>query len=356
MPSIKSTGARIKKNLSLKAFNKKAYLSLLFSFFIFPTVTTTLNQNNEYLMSGEKKDSINSQNLDLLSPSFIPSSEGPIGGPSDIVTDDDNALVANISPITDVESEKIFSASNKDISIYTVREGDTIGAIAEMFDVSPNTIRWANDIEVKGSIKPGQELIILPISGVKHKVAKGETIESISKKFGGDSREIRLFNGIEDGEMLVAGTELIIPDGELVSEKTSKPKTSKIGGSKETTNGYYIRPVKGVKTQGSHGRYKGIDIGARIGTPVWAMADGTVIISKSPSGWNGGYGGMIVISHSNGTQTLYAHLSRIDVKQGQKVTRGSVIGAVGNTGRSTGPHLHFEIRGGNGAAVAAKMY
>ncbi len=99
-----------------------------------------------------------------------------------------------------------------------------------------------------------------------------------------------------------------------------------------------------MRTQGIHG-YNGVDLGASVGAPVRAAAGGTVMLSRS-GGYNGGYGNYIVIKHPNGSQTLYAHLSSNAVAAGQVVTQGQTIGAVGNTGRSTGPHLHFEVRGG----------
>jgi murein DD-endopeptidase MepM/ murein hydrolase activator NlpD len=105
-----------------------------------------------------------------------------------------------------------------------------------------------------------------------------------------------------------------------------------------------MRPLTGgIKTQGIHG-YNGVDIGASTGTPILAAAGGEVIISRA-EGWNGGYGIYVVIRHDNGTQTLYAHMSQDIVSVGQRVSQGEVIGYVGNTGRSSGPHLHFEIRG-----------
>ena len=108
--------------------------------------------------------------------------------------------------------------------------------------------------------------------------------------------------------------------------------------------GYYIRPIAGgVKMQGLHG-YNAIDIGTPVGTTLHAAASGVVIIARS-SGWNGGYGSYIVISHYNGTQTVYGHLSHVFVNAGDTVTQGQVIGLTGNTGHSTGPHLHFEVRG-----------
>ena len=97
------------------------------------------------------------------------------------------------------------------------------------------------------------------------------------------------------------------------------------------------------KTQGLHG-YNGVDIGAPNGTPIIAAAGGSVVVSRN-SGWNGGYGNYIVIKHENGTQTLYAHMSEIVVVSGQSIVQGQVVGSVGSTGKSTGSHLHFEVRG-----------
>ena len=98
-----------------------------------------------------------------------------------------------------------------------------------------------------------------------------------------------------------------------------------------------------VKTQGLHG-YNGIDLAAPTGTPVLASASGDVIVSRG-YGWNGGYGNYIVIKHPNGTQTLYAHLNEVIVSSSWHVVQGQIIGYVGATGKSTGPHLHFEVRG-----------
>lgn len=362
LPQNKKVRAKAQKNSFFRLFGKNAYLALVFSFFVVPGLINTNSAgatSGGTFLSSPEAGRYNSQTLELLSPRTGPDIKGPVGGSEDPLIDD-NALVASASPTTDADEEKIISASGNDISIYTVREGDTLSAIAEMFDISPNTIRWANDIDVKGTIRPGQELIILPIAGVKHTVKKGETIEQIAKSFGGDAREIKIFNGIEDGQTLAVGTEIIIPNGEIAeapkTSSSSKSTSSKSKGapSKEVAGGYYVRPVKGIKTQGSHGQYGAIDVGAKIGTPVWAMADGIVMIAKGNGAWNGGYGNYIVIGHANGTQTLYAHLSRVDVHQGQKVGQGAVIGAVGSTGHSTGPHLHFEIRGA--ASTAARMY
>jgi murein DD-endopeptidase MepM/ murein hydrolase activator NlpD len=167
----------------------------------------------------------------------------------------------------------------------------------------------------------------------------------IAKKYSGDITDILAYNQIETTEDIIVGETIVIPGGEIEAPKVPlKPtlKTSKGGGV--ALRGFFAHPAPGaVRTQGVHG-YNGVDLGAAIGTPIRAAAAGTVIISKS-SGWNGGYGQYIVIKHPNGTQTLYAHLSANAVGVGASVAQGQTIGNMGNTGKSTGSHLHFEVRG-----------
>ncbi|XKT75289.1 MAG: peptidoglycan DD-metalloendopeptidase family protein [Patescibacteria group bacterium UBA2103] len=233
------------------------------------------------------------------------------------------------------------------ISLYVVRDGDSLSQVAQMFGVNINTIVWANNLKSATAISPGQTLVILPVSGLQHAVEKGETLASIAKKYKGDIEEIATFNGLDTDATLAIGTEIIIPGGEMAGSSTSYvgSKTASVkGAGGPTFSGYYTNPVPGsVRTQGLHG-YNAVDLGARTGTSVVAAASGSVIISRE-GGWNGGYGNYIVISHENGTQTLYAHNSSNIVGVGQYVVKGQVIGYVGSTGRSTGPHVHFEVRG-----------
>lgn len=272
---------------------------------------------------------------------------------------DNEALVHENRPIISsrgpsaTSSEEIISSENTDqISIYLVHDGDTLPAIAKMFNVSVNTIRWANDLDPKKSIKNGQKLVILPISGVKYVVQKGDTLDSIAKSFKGDKNEIVAFNGLEGSSDVQVGDELIIPNGEVIpssnsdnSSKSIPSDTPKNLASKGTSSGYFMRPViGGIKTQGIHG-HNGVDLANSVNSPILAAASGQVIIAKG-GGWNGGYGNYIVISHSNGMQTLYAHLNSIKVSVGERVNKGDVIGAMGSTGDSSGVHLHFEVRGG----------
>lgn len=285
--------------------------------------------------------SVNTQNMSLLQATLSPDTSGRGGG--DIAIVDGSALLPEAGVAgtwTDVDDYK-----STQISLYVVRQGDSLSQIAKMFGVSTNTIIWANDI--KGTIKAGDELIILPVSGLTHTIAKGDTVRSIAAKYKANMEEIVSYNNLRENQKLAIGDTLIIPDAEIIATSlvsTPAPTSRLRGAGGPAYEGYYARPLEGGrKTQGLHG-YNGIDFGARTGTPVYASADGIVIIARY-SGWNGGYGTYVVVTHPNGTQTLYAHLSALTVSQGQAVERGEVIGAVGSTGKSTGSHLHFEVRG-----------
>jgi LysM repeat protein len=267
-----------------------------------------------------------------------------VSSPGDTGSHDLNVIEGSLGAESGPSPELVsHSPSSDQISIYVVREGDTLSQIARMFNVTTNTIRWNNDISGSG-IRPGQTLVILPISGIKHVVNKGDTLASIAKKYKGDIEEIAGYNGLSKNASLSVGTTIIVPDGEIMSAPSSSSVGGKIVSGLKELVGYFLRPLSGgKKTQGIHG-HNGVDLGAPIGTPIMAAADGEVIISKT-GGWNGGYGNYIVIKHKNGTQTLYAHNTANSVSAGQSVKQGDVIGTVGNTGKSTGSHLHFEIRG-----------
>lgn len=291
----------------------------------------------------EVRHSGNLQTLTLAKPAMnVDPSAGRGGG--DVVIVDGTALLPEEGPsgtIADIEKPK-----NSTISIYVVRPGDTLSGIAEMFDVSVNTILWANDLPRASRIRVGQVLTILPVTGIKYTIKKGDTLAGIAKRYGGDADEIANYNGIDGG--LVAGTEIIIPDGEVPapppSPKRAAPAYATPAGTPSQV-GYYLRPIAGgIRSQGIHG-YNGIDLAAPSGTPIVASAEGDVIVAKE-SGWNGGYGEYVVIQHANGSQTLYSHASSVIVSPGQHVQQGQVIGYIGRTGKATGAHVHFEIRNG----------
>lgn len=268
----------------------------------------------------------------------------PAKGGGDITVVGGVALQGEVGPSGTLADIEVARPGADQISIYVVREGDTLSQIAELFGVSTNTIVWGNDLRRGNVIQPGQTLAILPVSGITHTVKKGDTLASIVKKYEGDMGEVLEFNGLSEGASLAVGDSVVVPYG--VAPQTSSVSTRAVasGGGGPRLDGYFLRPVVGGrKSQNLHG-YNGIDIAASTGTNVLASASGEVILSRS-FGYNGGYGQYIVVKHPNGTQTLYAHLSQNYVFAGQNVVQGQVIGAVGNTGRSTGPHLHFEVRG-----------
>lgn len=236
-----------------------------------------------------------------------------------------------------------------------MRSGDTLSDIANMFNVSINTIIWANNLKGASDVHPSDVLIILPVSGTERVVIKGDTLKSIAKKYGADADEIAQYNGLDSSTPLAIGSTIIIPGGEISAPTlapSSRPSgSSKIisepyrGGSGSAQDGYYSNPLLGSHlTQGIHG-WNAIDLGAPRNTPIHATADGAVIIARNNGGWNGGYGNYVVITHSNGSQTLYAHMSHSIVTSGQSVSAGQTIGYIGMTGLTTGPHLHFEVRG-----------
>jgi len=268
----------------------------------------------------------------------------PVGGRggSDIYIEDGMALVSG-GPVGEdiIETNK---RSTGEISVYVVRTGDSLSQIAEMFGVTTNTILWANDINSASSIRPGDALIILPVAGVRHVVKSGDTLDSIIKKYEADREEVMDYNRLASAELTI-GETLIIPGGAVQAAIPASTKsTSGSAAAASSAGSTLIHPAPGtIKTQGIHG-YNAVDLAGAVGTPIRAAAAGEVIISRS-SGWNGGYGNYIVIKHPNGAQTLYAHMSRNDVGVGAYVSQGQNIGAVGNTGRSTGPHVHFEVRG-----------
>jgi murein DD-endopeptidase MepM/ murein hydrolase activator NlpD len=283
----------------------------------------------------------NSQTMPLLYAALHVDPDPSKGG-GDIMVVGGSALLSESGP-SGTEADIKNQPPSDRISIYVVREGDSLSQIAEMFNVTVNTIIWANDISRGSLIQVGQTLVILPISGVRHTVEKGDTLKSIAKKYKGDLEEILQYNGLTEDAVLSVGDVVIIPDGEVVVPVYTPSYSGKSGGS-SSYSGYYLRPISGgIKTQGIHG-YNGVDLATYYGAPILAAASGQVIVSKS-YGWNGGYGLYIVIQHDNGTQTLYAHNSKNIVSQGEYVVRGQVIGYVGSSGRSTGAHVHFEVRG-----------
>jgi len=255
------------------------------------------------------------------------------------------ASVLSYSPY---ESSVLTATSAKpEIIDYEVKSGETLASIASKFGISVDSIKWSNNLK-SDLIKPGQRLKIPPEEGVVHKVAPGESIYSIAKKYGVPAQNIVNFPMNDfldlDNFTLAVGQYLFVPGGKVVEKPV--PEISRFvaqiqAGARGTSS--FIWPTSGVITQYPVWYHMALDIANPAAPAILAADSGTVSYAGCLS-W--GYGCHVVIDHGNGYQTLYAHLSRYDVEAGQAVSQGQVIGVMGSTGRSTGTHLHFEIRQG----------
>lgn len=256
----------------------------------------------------------------------------------------ENSLMANNPTATDYIE---IGFKGNQVVEYIVQPGDLLSFIASDYGVSIDSIIWANNLANANSIKPDQVLRIPPVSGVIHKVKNGDTVASIAKKYGATPDKILAFNDRKDGWPLDIGEELIVPDGQIKTITTAKPGTQPAIAKRFSylpdLADYFMLPTQGRISQKLHGR-NGADQANSCGTPIYASADGSAI-TVDGNGYNGGFGKFIKLAHSNGTETLYAHLSKIIILPGQNIARGQLIGNMGSTGRSTGCHLHFEVHG-----------
>ena len=275
-----------------------------------------------------------------------------------VTTQGDLALIK--PDIVDTKGESTKSLGG--LKEYVVVEGDTVAKIANRFGVSVNTILWANNLSSSSFVRPGQKLQILSVSGVVQKVVRGDTLSRIAQKYGVAESKIRESNMI-DGDSLSVGQNLIIPGGRVI--ETAKPRTyvaqqttqkpqSQAGTVVVSGTGKMSWPSSCYRiSQYYKGwRHTGVDIACPWGTPLRAADSGRV--TRVQYGKTG-YGYNVIIDHGNGISTLYGHMSSIDVAVGQYVQKGESIGAEGSTGRSTGPHVHFEVRIG-GSTVNPLSY
>jgi murein DD-endopeptidase MepM/ murein hydrolase activator NlpD len=243
----------------------------------------------------------------------------------------------------------IISAKPRDKEIeYKVLGGDTLSNISKKFDVSVDTIKWANDLKSE-SIKPNDVLKIPPGTGVVYKVNSGDNIYNIAKKYHVDAQKIVNFpfNDFADLDTfaLTPGQTLFVPDGTIEEAKPATTGGFFAGNIKAGARGSsnFIWPTGGLITQYPIWYHMALDIANPSLPPVLASDTGTVVYAGCIST---GYGCHVIIDHGNGYQSLYGHLSQILTSPGASVSQGQQIGVMGSTGRSTGPHLHFEIRSG----------
>lgn len=256
---------------------------------------------------------------------------------------------------TTLESQK----PRRDVVEYSVASGDTLSSIAEKFSSPGNklgvdSLAHLNSISVKKVLKPGDLIKIPPVSGIIVKVKSGDTIQSLAKRYGLASAQPVVdwpYNSFVNDETfaLAVGQTLVIPGGRPPQEAPPTLRvvqTPLFAAAPLTGGGQFSWPTGGAITQYFAWYHRGVDIANAVGTTVFAADSGRVTsVQYLPYG----YGHHVILDHGNGFRTLYGHLSHIDVSEGENVSRGQGIGAMGSTGRSSGSHLHFEVQGSGGA-------
>jgi murein DD-endopeptidase MepM/ murein hydrolase activator NlpD len=234
-----------------------------------------------------------------------------------------------------------------EIITYTVQPNDNVWAIANGFGLEVETIVWANPAVEKAPdmLNVGQVLTILPVDGIYYTVKAGDTVAKLAKEFKVEPEKIASFelNALQEPYALAAGQQLVIPGGRkqiVPSNYYPMTRVGKAPAGAPQGSGRFAWPAQGYLSQRFWSGHPAIDIANRTGVPILAADAGYVVMAGRDT-W--GYGNQVLIDHGNGYLTRYAHLQSILVKAGQTVTKNQKIGTMGSTGRSTGPHLHFEI-------------
>jgi murein DD-endopeptidase MepM/ murein hydrolase activator NlpD len=260
-----------------------------------------------------------------------------------VLSGNEDALLALDIPPTGIRTRA-------NIENYTIQSGDTIGTIARQFGLKATTLLWANNLTERSLLKIGQVLNIPPANGVIYATKKGDTLAAIAKRYKVAVEQLEEFNRLGDGALKVGinvfipgAQPLAVPQPARATTPTRLPGQTSIAGipaAAPTSNTRLQWPTTSRRmTQYYHYRHSAIDVGNKKGEPIYAAEAGVVLRAQ----WNTGYGYNVVLDHGGGLRTLYGHSSQLLVRPGQKVTRGQVIALIGSTGRSTGPHLHFEV-------------
>lgn len=247
-------------------------------------------------------------------------------------------ILADMSSYLNTSPATSTTTSRKGLLIYRTQKEDTLSTIAANFGISVNTIIWANHIANSNLVRPGQEIVILPVSGILHEVRDGETLESIAKLYNVSPKKITTFN--KDNK---------INQGDTVIVPNVKPIKDVIASDLPSVADYLKLPVEDGWNWGLLHDGGAVDISAACGMPVYASAEGLVTEVGSPSKWNGGFGGYVRIKHPlYNIETLYAHNSVNEVAVGDYISQGKEIAKIGKTGLVQGPtgcHVHFGVFG-----------
>ncbi|MCE5258986.1 MAG: M23 family metallopeptidase [Chloroflexi bacterium] len=255
--------------------------------------------------------------------------------------------VGDVVPLTNSER-----SVRTEILVYRAQAGDVIDTIAAKFGLQPTTIIYSNPeiLQYPDALAIDQEVRIPPVDGAIHTVVAGDTIDSIAETYQVSVETIAQFasNKLSAPYTLSIGQELVIPGGIAPAPPEPEPEPEPYSSAEYTRNvteehtatGSLDWPVNGLITQDCYDYHIALDIYNVIGTPVYA-ADSGYVYKMEQLDWS--YGWYMLIDHGNGIVTRYAHLSEFDVSVGESVQKGQLIGRIGSTGKSTGPHLHFEV-------------
>ncbi len=261
-----------------------------------------------------------------------------------------------------------LALANDGKAAYTVKSGDTLAAIAQANYTDADLIAAMNNMPENAGLTAGQTIYLPLDPEMEVEVASGDNIWSLAKAYNTTATNLIYYNKLEDPEHLKLGQKILVPvlnadeepQGiaaqavasrgaslqqrmELLSART-QTVTAKASGTTLATKGIWSSPLNGPITsafgQRKSGYHHGTDIAADTGTKYYAAAAGTVTFAGYR---NSIYGNAVIVDHGNGWRTVYAHSSKVLVKEGDKVTNKTALGLVGSTGNATGPHLHLEL-------------
>jgi len=277
-----------------------------------------------------------------------PTASGATRTPERTVAEDTGYL--SISARTAYQATTAYHQRIRD---YTVKPGDNLWLISQAHDTDLDTVWALNPGLASSLLQPGQVIKVAPgFVGIAHRVEPGETLSTIGEAYGLSVSEILEANGLSSPEAVAAEILLLLPGAKprgnrtQVASRSANRRTAVTSNrnSERADSSAWIWPITGGTLSSEFGArwggfHSGLDIATAIGTPAVAVGPGTV----SFAGWDGGYGYSVTIDHGGGLQTRYSHASELLVAEGETVNQGDQVILVGNTGNSTGPHLHFEV-------------
>lgn len=360
-PRIRTTfvhSTRYNENKPNKIFSsliKKFALTVVsFSLFLFLANFLIMNMrqtSNAAILPKDKLPSNIAYNkvLDEMSPEQLSSS--PESSLSDVPTVTSAVTIENATDIfyNTITSDNTLVGDGTigmKYDEYIIEEGDNLTVISRKIGANLDTLVSVNKISNANRLRPGQKIIVPNRNGLLYTMKKGESIEDVTERYDVSLKRVLTFNKISDASNIEAGDDIFLPGakytlderidkfGQMFSLPTTITRISSVFG-------YRVHPITGVRT-----KHMGVDIPGRLNTPVYAARKGKVIFA----GYSGGYGNLVIVRHDKGYTTYYGHLNSITTKAGANVGVGVMIGRMGSTGRSTGSHLHFEVRR-NGVAL-----